>query len=91
VAASATAPTSSTAAGGPLLEKLAATGDPKGVKLTMPLTTGGQKDTCNFSFSGLKTQVSTLLLARKRELGLGGDVLPPQPQQVRRSGRAGRA
>ncbi|GAM07758.1 tRNA N6-adenosine threonylcarbamoyltransferase [Geobacter sp. OR-1] len=40
--------------GGALIDRLAASGDPKGVKLPRPLLHDGS---CNFSFSGLKTAV----------------------------------
>ncbi len=42
------------------MERLAATARPDAISrypLTMPLANGAQKDSCNFSFSGLKTQV----------------------------------
>ncbi len=47
-------------AGGPHLERLAARARPSALAtypLPLPLANGAQKDTCNFSFSGLKTQV----------------------------------
>ncbi len=46
--------------GGPHLERLASSGRPDAhtrYPLTIPLANGAQKDSCNFSFSGLKTQV----------------------------------
>lgn len=47
--------------GGPLLERLASQAappsSPERYPLTMPLANGAHKDSCNFSFSGLKTQV----------------------------------
>ena len=53
-------PTNPTTTGGPHLERLAATARPDALSrypLTMPLANGAQRDSCNFSFSGLKTQV----------------------------------
>jgi N6-L-threonylcarbamoyladenine synthase len=44
--------------GGTIIDRLAAEGDPKAVKLPRPLLHDG---TCNFSFSGLKTAVLTWL------------------------------
>ncbi|GLC36767.1 putative tRNA N6-adenosine threonylcarbamoyltransferase [Pleodorina starrii] len=66
--------------GGPHLERLAASARPGAhtrYPLTMPMSTGAQKDSCNFSFSGLKTQVMTLINQKRKELGLPD--LPPPP------------
>ncbi|KAG2422119.1 hypothetical protein HXX76_016266 [Chlamydomonas incerta] len=66
--------------GGPHLERLAATASANAASrypLTIPLANGAQKDSCNFSFSGLKTQVATIIAARRKELNLPD--LPPPP------------
>ncbi|GLI67710.1 hypothetical protein VaNZ11_011978 [Volvox africanus] len=66
--------------GGPHLERLAAAARPDAhvrYPLTMPLSNGAQKDSCNFSFSGLKTQVMTLISQKRKELGLPDLPLPP--------------
>ncbi|KAJ9518694.1 hypothetical protein QJQ45_018726 [Haematococcus lacustris] len=65
--------------GGPLLEALAAKGDASRFKMPLPLQTGAHKvllwahcqlaDSCNFSFSGLKTAVSRLLQEEEQRLG----------------------
>mmetsp|Transcript_29259 Transcript_29259/g.57441 ORF Transcript_29259/g.57441 Transcript_29259/m.57441 type:complete len:845 (-) Transcript_29259:111-2645(-) len=51
--------------GGPALEKLAASGNPQNASLkaqiTMPMQNGPSRLSCNFSFSGLKTSVASLL------------------------------
>jgi N6-L-threonylcarbamoyladenine synthase len=44
--------------GGPEIDRLAAKGDPKKVKLTVPM---GQSGSLEFSFSGIKTQIATLV------------------------------
>ncbi len=60
--------------GGPVVERLAATGDPGRFAFPRPLA--GQPG-CNFSFSGLKTAV------RQRILALGGQALTdPQPADL---------
>lgn len=41
--------------GGPVIDKLAAKGNPKGIPLTLPMARG---DSLEFSFSGIKTQVA---------------------------------
>eukprot|EP01065_Artemidia_motanka_P035327 TRINITY_DN43249_c0_g1_i1.p1 TRINITY_DN43249_c0_g1~~TRINITY_DN43249_c0_g1_i1.p1 ORF type:complete len:677 (+),score=141.96 TRINITY_DN43249_c0_g1_i1:94-2031(+) len=48
--------------GGPALERLAARGDPKKYSLPKPLSKAGKalRDSCDYSFSGLKTAVRTL-------------------------------
>ncbi|GFR51699.1 hypothetical protein Agub_g14143 [Astrephomene gubernaculifera] len=66
--------------GGPHLERLAASAQPEAhtrYPLTMPLANGAQKDSCNFSFSGLKTQVAALIAQKRKELRLPD--LPPPP------------
>ncbi|KXZ44450.1 hypothetical protein GPECTOR_67g290 [Gonium pectorale] len=66
--------------GGPHLERLAASARPDAASrypLTMPLANGAQKDSCNFSFSGLKTQVATLIAQKRKELNLPDLPLPP--------------
>ncbi|GIL92769.1 hypothetical protein Vretifemale_20247 [Volvox reticuliferus] len=66
--------------GGPHLERLAASARPDAhvrYPLTLPLSNGAQKDSCNFSFSGLKTQVMTLISQKRKELGLPDLPLPP--------------
>ncbi|EFJ43437.1 hypothetical protein VOLCADRAFT_31243, partial [Volvox carteri f. nagariensis] len=67
-------------AGGPHLERMAASARLDAhirYPLTLPLANGAQKDSCNFSFSGLKTQVMTLIMQKRKELGLPD--LPPPP------------
>jgi N6-L-threonylcarbamoyladenine synthase len=44
--------------GGPIIDRLAASGDPDAVKLTVPMD---HTRTLDFSFSGIKTQVATLV------------------------------
>jgi N6-L-threonylcarbamoyladenine synthase len=51
--------------GGPVVDRLARSGDPEAVPLTLPM---GQKTSFEFSFSGIKTQVA----ARVREHGVPG-------------------
>jgi N6-L-threonylcarbamoyladenine synthase len=46
--------------GGPVIEKIAANGNPKAIKFTKPKISDGQPD---FSFSGLKTALSKLIKA----------------------------
>ncbi len=58
--------------GGPVIERMASTGDPKKQRFTRPMFTGNQQlgdaDYYDFSFSGLKTAV----LTRARELQKDG-------------------
>jgi N6-L-threonylcarbamoyladenine synthase len=49
--------------GGPIIEKLALTGDPKSFTLSKPLY---KKPGCDFSFSGLKTAVKNLIETREK-------------------------
>jgi N6-L-threonylcarbamoyladenine synthase len=56
--------------GGVVIDRLAAEGDPKGVRFPRPLMHDG---TCNFSFSGLKTAVLTYL--RKHPAAVCGEEL----------------
>mmetsp|Transcript_2713 Transcript_2713/g.3155 ORF Transcript_2713/g.3155 Transcript_2713/m.3155 type:complete len:585 (+) Transcript_2713:117-1871(+) len=53
--------------GGPAVEKLALEGDPKAISLTVPMQ--NRKD-CDFSFSGLKTNIRRATVQLKEELGL---------------------
>jgi N6-L-threonylcarbamoyladenine synthase len=50
--------------GGPVIEKLAESGDPNAVKFTMPKISDGRPD---FSFSGLKTALSKYLKEKNRD------------------------
>jgi N6-L-threonylcarbamoyladenine synthase len=54
--------------GGSALEALAREGDPLAYRFTMPLAT---KQTCNFSYSGLKTAVRLAMEAALEEDGSG--------------------
>jgi N6-L-threonylcarbamoyladenine synthase len=48
--------------GGPIIDRLAATGDPSKVKLTLPMAHSGSLE---MSFSGIKTQVAALVRERR--------------------------
>ncbi len=56
--------------GGPIIDRLARTGDPKAIPLTVPM---GHSRSYEFSFSGIKTQVTQLV--RKRQTPFEGQEL----------------